>query len=117
MIWPYPALNRKPPLLSETKVVGAVTGGIGDSNKEKITIFSVFIALLMALAMMPVNVAQVYAEDTTTTNQGLLYTFDVDNKTASVTGFTDDLPSEVVIPSTVQKSETNTEYDYMTFMR
>ena len=32
MIWPYPALNRKPPLLSETKVVGAVTKIIEDKK-------------------------------------------------------------------------------------
>ena len=74
---------------------------------KKITsyLFAIIVGLLMMFAIMPLSMEQAYAD--TITVGGVVYTPNEDGTTATVTGFTSDLPSEVTI---CEKIGENQEY-------
>ena len=57
------------------------------------------------LAIAAANIQPVHAAREPVTTEGITYTLNDDNKTAVVSGHTDALPNEIVIPETVRSGE------------
>ena len=64
-------------------------------------LFAMIFGVLMMFAIMPLSMEPAYADTDPITVNGVVYTPNEEEATATVTGFTSDLPSEVTIPEKV----------------
>ena len=70
-------------------------------KKRTSYLFAMIFSVLMMFAIMPLSMEPAYADTDPITVNGVVYTPNEEEATATVTGFTKDLPSEVTIPEKV----------------
>ena len=70
-------------------------------TKKRTSLLAILVTILMVFAMMPMTMDQAQAETAPITVDGVIYTPNEDGTTATVTGYTADLQSTVMIQSSV----------------
>ena len=68
-------------------------------------IFTILIATLMVFALMPMTAGTAYAASEPITIDGVTYTVNEEDQTASVTGHADNYPANITIPGTIKIAE------------